>query len=147
MHGICEDLSEYAAAKGIRLGATVSALLIFGNRFMITHLGDCRIYECRQDAMKVINTMHSAGVGAVSKCVGSFPYMQPQIILGKVCKKTGFLIASDGFYSLMDEDASLFDPARLKNDAAVEKMLLGMGALVRKRGQKDNASAVYVGCM
>ena len=146
LYDIAEDLRTYADNKGIRLGSTATLLLITGRRYLLFHLGDCMAYECTGDRLKSINSVHSNSPGSVSRCVGSFPYMDPDVYSGWIKRKTGFLLASDGFYSMMDKDPYLFDPAKLSTDELIEKRLFEIGSLIRKRGQKDNASAIYISC-
>ncbi len=73
--------------------------------------------------------------------------MEPDVFGGRISRKTGFLLASDGFYSMMDKDPYLFDPVKLNTDELIEKRLFEIGSLVRKRGQKDNASAIFISCI
>ncbi len=146
-YDIAGDLRAYGDNKGIRLGSTATLLLITGRRYLVFHLGDCMAYECPGDRLRSINTIHSNSPGSVSRCVGSFPYMEPDVFGGRISRKTGFLLASDGFYSMMDKDPYLFDPVKLNTDELIEKRLFEIGSLVRKRGQKDNASAIFISCI
>lgn len=146
-YDIAGDLRAYADNKGIKLGSTATLLIISGRRYLVFHLGDCMAYECTGDSFKSINSVHSNAPGSISRCVGSFPYMEPDVYSGRIRKKTGFLLASDGFYSMMDKDPYLFDPGKLDTDELIEKRLFEVGALIRKRGQKDNASAIFISCV
>ncbi|MCR4787483.1 MAG: protein phosphatase 2C domain-containing protein [Lachnospiraceae bacterium] len=144
---IADDLKRYGTDRDLRLGSTVLLILMIGRRYMLFNLGDCRAYLIRGGTLSAMNTIHSQKKGSVSRCIGSFPFMSPDITCGKIRRKSGILLASDGFYSLMDKDASLISPEKLQGDEAIEKMLMETGALIRKRGQKDNASAIYICCI
>ncbi len=147
LYDIARELRAYADDRQLRLGSTAAILLITGRRYMCVNLGDCRVYECLGDRIKSINEIHSLSPGSVSRCVGSFPYMEPDVYCGHIRGRTGFLLASDGYYSLMDKDPYLFDPSKLRSDEIIEKRLYEIGSLIRKRGQQDNASAIYLSCV
>ena len=83
MYSIREELGRYAGGKGIQLGTTMSMLLIFGNRYLICHIGDSRIYHCSRKGMKQLTTDHSGGGHRLLKCMGSFPFQMPDMRTGK----------------------------------------------------------------
>ena len=45
IHDVDVRLHEYGAAHGLELGTTVTAMLIYGGKYLIAHVGDTRVYE------------------------------------------------------------------------------------------------------
>ena len=42
-----QKIREYGRIRGIRIGTTATAMLLWEERFYIAHVGDCRIYEIK----------------------------------------------------------------------------------------------------
>ena len=141
----CGEMKRYAAEREIKLGATVSVLLIWKRKYLICHLGDSRIYRCLSGRQVLITTDHSDGRNRLTRCLGSFPFQTPAIYSGRVIKKSGFLICSDGFYRRMgNEELQMLSPKEISEDVQVEKRLREIGGVGLTRGEKDNMSAVYI---
>jgi len=142
-------LNLYAKSKDISLGATVSVLMIFKNRYMTAHLGDSRIYRISENRkIQKITEDHTLGKNVLSKCMGSFPYQSPDICEGAVRGRTGFLLCSDGFYHFPTEDmfAELLDPSEIKEEEQIERRLKELAGYGMRQGEQDNISALYVLC-
>lgn len=141
-----QELRSYGDIKGISLGTTLSLVLVFRGKYILCHLGDSGIFKCNCEAAVMISRRHASAKG-VNRCLGSFAYMKPDMDSGKIRHNEGFLITSDGFYSNMDYDASFWNPVAMGDEEKINRRLKGMGELIRSRGQTDNASAVYIGCL
>lgn len=165
-----EELRRYAEGKGIRLGATVSLLFIWGKHYMIFHLGDSRIYlyhsvnghrgrYCSGRCPKVrhhdrisfngipvlLTTDHSEGGHGISRCMGSFPYQRPDIRTGTIYGECAFLLCTDGFYRTFDkETAAALNPEDISGEGQIEKRLKAMAACAGRKGEQDNMSAIYL---
>lgn len=140
-----QELNRYAAERELRLGATVSLLLIGKGRYMIFHLGDSRVYQCRGKTLKKLTEDHSQSCGLL-KCLGSFGFQYPQIRMGRIRRHTGFLLCTDGFYRRMsrEEAGEALSPKEIGEEQQVEKRLQELGRRVLRRGEQDNASAIYI---
>ena len=141
---ITDSLRRYGDSKNIKLGTTLTCMLFYGKRYLLYHIGDSRAYRIRNGNFISLSTDHIKEKGELSRCLGSFPYMEMEFVSGKIRNNTGFLICSDGFYSLMDKGSYLLDPTYMQSDQEIERNLMKMGKIIRNRGQKDNASAVYI---
>lgn len=142
------DLNQYAAGKDIRLGATVSALLVWQNHYIILHLGDSRIYLLNRKGIRQLTDDHSDGGNGLLKCLGSFPLQYPDIRHGNIKRNTGFLLCSDGFVRVPEPEmlVQVFNPKEISDDCQIEKRLRDMAALIINRGERDNISALYAVC-
>lgn len=144
-HELCLKMSRYAEGKNMEMGATMSLLLVWKNRYNICHIGDSRIYRFRKGSIRQLTRDHTDPAGVLRKCLGSFPFQKPDVIAGKVRKNTGFLLCSDGFYRRMTEkEYALLNPGELSREEQIQKRLREIGISVQERGEKDNLSAVYV---
>ncbi len=142
---VCEELKRYATEREIKLGATVSLLLIWKRKYLICHLGDSRIYRCMAGKQVLLTTDHSDGRNGLTRCLGSFPFQKPDIYSGRMIRKTGFLLCSDGFYRRMgSEELQMLSPKEISGEVQIEKRLHEIGGAGLARGETDNMSAVYI---
>ena len=142
---INQNINQYAKAKAIRLGATVSLLIIWKRRYMTVHLGDSRIYLCNEKAVKQLTTDHASTKG-LTKCLGSFGYQEPEIKWGHIRGKKGFLLCTDGFYRRMDYHTlkNVLAPGEITEELQIRRRLRTLGESVLKKGEQDNCSALYI---
>lgn len=142
------DFHKYAAGKEIKLGATVSALLIWKNHYIILHLGDSRIYQLKGKEIRQLTENHSDGGNGLFKCLGSFPLQYPDIRYGSIKRNTGFLLCSDGFARVPERTmlGQVFNPKEISNERQIEKRLKDMAAFMMDKGERDNISALYAVC-
>lgn len=145
LYGVRQELVRYAAEREIRLGATVSVLLIWKRKYLIFHLGDSRIYLLGRKKTRLLTMDHSDGGNGLLKCLGSFPFQYPDISFGRIGGKKGFLLCTDGFFRRMDQTSfEMLTPAEVGEDEQIEKRLQGIAASSLKKGETDNMTAVYI---
>lgn len=146
LYGINSELRNYSDKKNKLLGSTLSMILLYRKKYIFVHLGDSGIYRCNEKSMKMITQMHTSESGGVTKCIGSFGYMEPDVGFGKVKGKTGFLLSTDGYYKGMKEESDFWNPRQMISDRIIEKRLAEMGRVVSQT-QTDNAGAIYINCV
>lgn len=140
-----EELTGYARERELKLGATVSLLLVWRRKYMIVHLGDSRIYLYSGQRRRLLTEDHSNGRNGLTKCLGSFPFQVPYIRCGRIRGKCGFLLCTDGFYRQQTEDSfALLKPGEAESEKQIERRLWEMAQFALKRGEQDNMSAIYV---
>lgn len=142
-------LNRYAQSREIRLGATISVLLVFGRRYLIAHLGDSRIYRVtKKGDVFQLTKDHCLDRNALTKCMGSFSYQSPDICEGRIRGKNGFLLCSDGFYHHLTDDmiGELLNPEEAVAEEQIEKRLREIAGHGLKQGEQDNMTALYVRC-
>ena len=143
MYSINEEFYRYGQEREEQLGTTMSLLLVWNHRYLICHIGDSRIYRCKGQKMELLTTDHSGGGHRLLKCIGSFPFQKPEIKLGRVRKKQGFLLCTDGFYRLQNW-GEMFEPSSILEEVQIERRLQENAAYIKKRGERDNLSAIYI---
>lgn len=144
LYDINSELKSYGKGKDLKLGATLSLLFVWRRRYMIVHLGDSRIYLCRNNKIKQLTTDHCDGGRGLTRCIGSFPFQRPDILTGRIFGKCGFLLCTDGFYRKLGREAfEALNPEDIESGEQAKRRLREMAAIAYKRGEQDNMSAVY----
>lgn len=142
---INDGLRRYGRGKEIKLGATISLIFIWKRNYVIFHLGDSRIYQCGKEKVKCLTRDDSDGRRGLTRCMGSFPFQEPQICFGRVRRKHGFLLCTDGFYRTVEEElGGVLAAEEIGSGEQAEKRLRELAMAALKRGEKDNMSAVYL---
>lgn len=144
LYSVNEELCRYASAKDIKLGTTVSVLLLWKRQYLICHIGDSRIYRCKSRKPELLTQDHRSGRHGLLKCVGSFPFQMPDFRTGHVWLRQGFLLCTDGFSNRQAWDERLFGPKEILTEEQIERRLAASAAAVKKSGETDNLSAIYV---
>lgn len=146
---INENLKRYGKDKDIQLGATISLLFVWRRQYVIMHLGDSRIYfwssyRLLKGRIKMLTEDHSDGSSRLSKCMGSFPFQYPDVRFGRLKRKSGFLLCTDGFYRRMGVEAlNALAPGEISSEEQIYRRLREIAAASFKKGEEDNLSAVY----
>ncbi|MCM1386717.1 MAG: serine/threonine-protein phosphatase [Bacillus sp. (in: Bacteria)] len=139
-------IQRYAAGRRIRMGTTLSLLILWEKRYMLWHLGDSRIYRFhRNGKARILTSDHVCGVNALTKCVGSFGFFMPDYKMGSVRGEEAFLVCSDGFWRRIEKEEmeKVFIAGQMTGERG-RKRLCEIGEAAMRRGETDNLSAVYI---
>ncbi len=159
-HATATVFSEASADPAKRgMGTTFSALLIIGHYAFITHVGDSRIYLRRNGAVQQLTEDHTVendlirhgkltdeqisrikNKNAITRAVGVYERVEPDIFSIEVLPGDTFLLCSDGlcgYLETADElNAFLSKPGAESVRALIE--------LANGRGGKDNITTIVV---
>ena len=161
-----EQLRQYGEKEDIRLGTTMTVLVIWEKTYLLWHLGDSRAYRIcttrkergrhrgfaaagdrrRMSGITCLTKDHVRGVNQLTKCVGSFGYKRPDFRMGVLRTGQGILLCSDGLRHCVSEKelTDVFEPERIRDEKQITRRLREVGDACMKRGERDNLSAVYV---
>ena len=149
-----EQLSQYAGREKIRMGSTMTVLVLWEKMYLLWHLGDSRAYRLSaagdggrmKGSLRCMTTDHVRGRNQLTKCVGSFGYMRPDFRMGTFGNGQAMLLCSDGFRHYVTEEdlADVLNPGVVAEEMQAERRLREIGEACMKRGEVDNLSAVYV---
>lgn len=151
-----ERLYRYGLTHGLRIGTTLSVLIIFPDSTYTTiHVGDTRIYRLHRNSMCQITTdmsyveslirrgeitRHQARFdprrNVLLECIGITESVKVEIKRGRIKGNTEFIICSDGYWHELDEDEMRDRELMLR-----EKVRRCM-----ERGEDDNITAIYIRC-
>ena len=161
-----EQMSQYGRQESIRLGTTMTVLVLWEKTYLLWHLGDSRAYwicraggsrearltmpesRSKKSRSKIVclTKDHVKGVNQLTKCVGSFGYEIPDFKLGILKDGQSILLCSDGYrlYVTESELADVLNPYQIAEESQIARRLQEIGNACMKRGERDNLSAVYV---
>lgn len=160
-------LGMYGADKNIMLGTTVSAILMYEERFYIVHVGDSRVYELT-DGVRILTkdqTFVAREIEAgrmtpeeaktdprrsvLLQCVGASAEVKPDFVTGRVEKNAVYLICSDGFRHQISEEEMLdkLGPGTAKKDEDLKYGTVFLTELVKNRRESDNISVAVIRTM
>lgn len=153
VYHVQEEFARYAEKQGgIRLGTTMTVLVLWKKTYLLWHLGDTRAYMIRDRNRRrgkeliQLTCDHVHGANRLTKCVGSFAYERPDFRMGTLHAGQGILLCSDGFrhYVSGGELAEALAPGTIAEEGQIARRLREIGSACMRRGEKDNLSAVYI---
>src|SRR6266508_893027 len=142
------------------MGTTVTALALYGARFLIGQVGDSRAYLLRDNRLSQVTKDHSyvqeqvdAGYltpeqarshpysNVITRCVGANSDVMPDIYVGTVKPRDVFLLASDGLTGMLEDYqlSEMLSPERMPQDE-VDTLI----AEANRHGGLDNITAILV---
>ena len=133
-----------AAVPALRgMGTTATTLLLAGNRAVVGHVGDTRLYRLRADRCERLTEDHAARApeNLLTRCIGA-GRAEVAADHAEVEVQPGdrFVLVSDGVWSVVDDAALARLAARREPREAAEALVRQALAL----GGPDNATAVVV---
>ncbi len=147
LHQIHEDFAAYSNLKSITLGTTLAFFLIYKKKYLVINLGDSVVIKFKgRREYKLLSQIHANSDGSINKCLGSMGYYEPCVKTGRIFGKTGFLIASDGYYRKLREHMYIFAPKDIWEEVQIQKRLEQAASISKSLKEKDNMSAVYIMC-
>ena len=136
------DLLKYSAASGHKMGTTLCLICIIGNRGLIMHIGDSRIYSL--SPYRQLTSDHTDGLRRLTKCIGYGNYQRPTIRYIHTTPGRKYLLCSDGFYRRLTDAIPSLNTSHKRND--YYDQLKYLYSLATCRGEKDNISAILIEC-
>ncbi|MCR5477251.1 MAG: protein phosphatase 2C domain-containing protein [Lachnospiraceae bacterium] len=162
--GCNEQIKAYGAKNGIRLGTTLTAMLITQTRYYVINVGDTRAYRIREE-LKLLTqdqtlVAREVELGRLTEeealidprrsvllqCIGASDIVTPDFYFGDVLPDTVFLLCSDGFrHEIADwEIFQELQPANMIYVDGMRQRLAGLISLNMQRQERDNISAVAI---
>lgn len=166
IRGCNDKILKYGQKYAVRLGTTVSALLLMEGRYLIAHVGDSRIYrisdsieQLTEDQSYVAREIKRGNLtwnqakenpkrNVLLQCVGASDRVSPDILLGKGKEETVYVLCSDGFWrELSEKEISVsFRPADAVSAEEMEKRSRRLMERAKQRDEGDNLSVVLIKC-
>lgn len=157
-------IGKYGDSNNLRLGTTLTALLIYGEDMLIVHVGDSRVYrithkiELLTEDQTVAQRDIKLGVmkpGDINKdirqnvllqCIGASVTVRPEYVDGKVKSGEVYMLCTDGFRHEISSEEFLdtLTDNLLTNEIIMKKSLIDLVELNKKRGEKDNITAMLL---
>ena len=159
-----QKIRAYGRENNCTLGSTVTAMLLSEERFFILNIGDTRAYElCGQsrqltadhtviaDEISLGNMTPSQAEespmkNVLTRCVGVFDRVYPDMFFGDTKTDAVYMLCSDGFRHCLSPDEML-EHLMPRSDDPVLELQRAEKALIEmdiQRGETDNISVVAV---
>lgn len=158
-------LLQYGRKQGIRLGTTLTAMMIFDDKYMIAQVGDTRAYSI-QNGIRQITEDHTyfnrelkAGNrdryslmidprrNRITRGIGISEKVSPDFYFGTIDpEEQVWMLCSDGFRRKIKnhEFNDLINPYLLDNKQELEALAVELVDMVKCRGEKDNISVILI---
>lgn len=141
-----EEIKSFGKESGIRLGTTITCVLLDERKMLCAHCGDCRLYLLKKRKYKILTSKDHNEKGYLTKALGVGEWHLLSIKKYKVRRKDKWLLCSDGFYSHFQErEFCLLGKQKIYGDGQAERLLKQLWEKKRTIKGKDNASALYFG--
>lgn len=157
-------LGEYGEENNLRLGTTVSALLLYKGFYYIAHVGDSRVYQLsdKVEQMTHDQTYIAREIAAgrmtpeqaktdprrsvLLQCVGASPVVQPEFLKGQILPDVVYMLCSDGFRHQISEEEILekIGPANAREPEKMKYGCMYLAELVKSRKETDNISVALI---
>lgn len=168
------EILGYGKGHRAQMGTTLTVLLLFGGRYYISHIGDCRAYvmgngmeqltsdqtyvarEVALGHMTPEQAANDARRNVLLQCIGTVSRVEPDFLQGDLYSGDSFLICSDGFRHNLEE-IEVYDychtalenmewrvEKRLENSHVMNAQLRYLIDVCMERGERDNISAILM---
>lgn len=147
LYHLQEKIRKDCENREIETGTTLSVLVLLEGKYLLWHLGDSRIYRFgRKRCVEALTTDHVTEDGRLTKCVGSFGFFVPDHRYGVTGRGNSFLLCSDGFFrrTAIGELGEVLAPEEIQTEEQIRRRLREIADCDRRRGERDNISAVYI---
>lgn len=159
-----QKIQNYGNQNQIRLGTTITAVLFYGSRYFIAHVGDSRAYEIA-DELAVLTQDQTVVAMEIKKgllteeqaktdprrsillqCVGASDVVVPDFYIGEIKENAVYMLCSDGFRHEItpDEIYRFFSPYNIHSKEEMEYYAEYLIELNKERKERDNITVVLI---
>lgn len=143
LYNAAGSLRTYGERENRRLGATLSAALLWKRRYLICSVGDSRIYLIGKRENRVLTWDDADRNGRLTRCIGSLGWYPLQFVKGRLGRGKLLLLCTDGFWRRLREE----EPKAVRKAGGEGEMDAWMRQIcvkLRDRGEKDDITAVLI---
>ena len=140
-----QDLKDYGKENNLRLGTTMTCVLLDSNRIMWAHYGDCRLYLLRKRKARILTQDHIYS-GQLNRALGVGEWHLFSCGQRRIKRGDKFLLCSDGLYKKLSlQELHCVAKRTICNDAGANRMLRQLLEKKKNLKERDNISALYFG--
>lgn len=147
-------------------GTTFTGMFVYGDAYLIAHVGDCRAYEVASRAIRqltkdqtLVAQQVDAGIltpeeaahhpkrNVIMQSVGTQEGVNPDFVQGAFNPASTYVLCCDGFYARLNDGELLraFTPGACSDDACLQRACERLTDAVLERGERDNITVVAFG--
>lgn len=158
-----QRLLDYSQPIKMELGTTFTGMLLVGDKYVIAHVGDSRVYELNEGLVQLTTDQtfvaREISRGTITleeakrdkrrnmllQCIGASKIVDPQVICGNVTRGA-YLLCSDGFRHEVTEEEiyESLNPVNLISKDAMQNNVRYLIEQDKKRQERDNISAILI---
>jgi PPM family protein phosphatase len=155
-----KKILDYGEVSNIKLGTTITALLILHKQYYIVQIGDSRAYSINHKLVKltedqtlVERELQRGNISAeqaridprrnvLLQCVGATKNINVVITSGEVESGTMYMLCTDGFYHEISDEEMLanLNPHHFTKEKSMKDKLVELVELAKQRQETDNIS-------
>lgn len=159
-----EKLKAYGRMHGVRLGTTVTVMLITPERYYVANVGDSRAYEIQsqttqitKDQSLVAREIEMGNLSAeqaetdprrsiLLQCIGASEEVYADFYFGTPREEAVYLLCSDGFRHRISQEEMLtfLGPDRMDSAGIMRERERALIQLIKERGERDNITVVTI---
>lgn len=157
-------IKAYGAGLGIKLGTTLTAMLVTQNRYYVVNVGDTRAYELYNGIKQITRdqtfvarevelgnmTEEQARVderrSVLLQCIGASEEVYPDLFFGDVQTNAVYMLCCDGFRHEITptEIYDKFQPEKLLNEEMMNNASKELIELNKQRSERDNITVALI---
>lgn len=161
-----EKLKNYGASQGIRLGTTLTVLLLTQRDYFLMNVGDSRAYEISEREgirqltkdqtfvareIELGHMTYEQGLkderrNVLLQCIGASDQVYPDMFFGKTRMNAVYMLCSDGFRHEISAD-EIFQglrPSAMLSEEEMRDNCRTLINIVMERGERDNISVIVI---
>jgi len=159
-----KKIFEYGKLNKIKIGTTLTVLLLWNGKYHILNVGDCRAYEFYDKPVQITRdhsfvareveegrmTLEEARVDSrrnqLLQCVGVYPKSSCDFYTGNVNAGSVFMMCCDGVRTKVNDDELFyfFHPMCMTSLNSMENNIKYIFELNKSRNETDNMSVILV---
>lgn len=157
-------LYQYGQKEGIMIGTTLTALLIFMDRYYIVNVGDSRAYELGESISRLTRdhsfveeeilkgrmtrdeARYDKRKNRLTRCIGCTPQVKPDFYTGITKANAIYMLCSDGVRNKVDDNELFYflHPSCLTDEKIMDNNIRYIYELNKMRCENDNMSIVLI---
>ncbi len=153
-------IKTYGGGLGIKLGTTVTAMLLTQTRYYIINVGDTRAYELVNGIKQITNDQTFVALGNMTEeqarnderrnvllqCVGASDDVYPDMFFGDTQANAVYMLCCDGFRHEITpaEIYDRFQPDKLLDEHKMNQASIELIELNKQRQERDNITVALI---
>lgn len=157
-------IKDYGSRLGIRLGTTITAMLLTQTRYYVINVGDSRTYELFNGIKQITNDQtfvarevamgkmtaeqakHDERRSILLQCVGASEVVYPDMFFGDVQSNAVYMLCCDGFvHEITSEEIySCFRADCLYDKNTMHSSIRKLIELNKQRRERDNITVALI---
>lgn len=158
------QICNYGKENDLKLGTTITVMIIINQKYIIAHVGDSRAYNIGESLVRITKdqsfVQREIDLGNITEeqarnhkkknlllqCVGVTPTIEILTYRGNIKPGTVYLLCTDGLYHKVTEKELVnnLNGSKFQTESQMKQMSIRLIDLVKQRREIDNISMILV---